>query len=70
MLKPWLHEQWVIPPETNADFVWAMEDTLEVYQRPYDVHRPLICFDEGTKQLVKEVRAPLPVAPGRLTRSD
>jgi len=47
-----------------------MEDTLEVYQRPYDERRPLVCFDEGTKQLVKDVRAPLPAAPGHLERVD
>lgn len=47
-----------------------MEDTLEVYQRPYDAQRPLVCFDEGTKQLVKDVRTPLPAAPGRPERID
>ena len=39
-----------------------MEETLEVYQRPYDEHRPLVCFDEGTKQLVQDVRTPIPAA--------
>lgn len=47
-----------------------MEDTLEVSQRPYDAQRPLVCFDEGTKQLVKDVRTPLPAAPGRPERID
>lgn len=47
-----------------------MEDILEVYHRPYDEHRPMVCFDEGTKQLVKDIRAPLPVALGHLERID
>jgi len=47
-----------------------MEDTLEGYQRPDDERRPLVCFDEGTKQLVKDVREPLPAAPGPLERID
>jgi DDE superfamily endonuclease len=47
-----------------------MEDTLEVYQRPYDAQRPLVCFDEGTKQLVQDVRTPLPAAAGRPERID
>jgi len=47
-----------------------MEDTLEGYQRPYNAQRPLVCFDEGTKQWVKEVRTPLPAAPGRPERID
>jgi hypothetical protein len=69
-LKPWLQEQWVIPPEANAEFVCAMEDTLEVYQRPYDGQRPLVGFDEGTKPLGQDVRTPLPAAPGCRERSD
>ncbi len=40
VLQPWRKEQWVLPPEQNADFVCAMEDVLEVYQRPYDPQRP------------------------------
>jgi len=59
-----------MPPEAKAEFVCAMEDTLEVYQRPYDEHRPLICFDEGTTPLVQDVREPIPVVPGRLERID
>ena len=48
--KPWLKEQWVLPKEGNADFVCAMEDVLEVYTRPYDIRRPVVCLDEASKQ--------------------
>lgn len=41
-----------------------MEDVLEVYQRKYDPTRPLVCLDETTKQLVGEIREPLPLRPG------
>lgn len=54
----------MIPPEQNAAFVCAMEDVLEVYQRPYDRTRPVVCLDEASKQLVKETRAPRPLAAG------
>ena len=47
-----------------------MEDTLEGYHRPDDEHRPMVCFDEGTKQLVKDIREPLPATPGRQERID
>ena len=57
-------------PEANAECVCAMADTLEVSQRPYDERRPLGCFEEGTTPGVKEVRAPLPAAPGRPERID
>lgn len=41
-----------------------MEDVLEVYQRPYDPSFPVVCMDESSKQLVGEVTAPIPAAPG------
>jgi hypothetical protein len=47
-----------------------MEDVIEVYHRPYDEKRPLVCIDESSKQLVSEVRAPLPARPGAPARHD
>ncbi len=60
----------MIPPKANAAFVAAMEDVLEVYTRPHDPARPLVCLDETSKQLVAETRAPLPMLPGQLARYD
>jgi hypothetical protein len=60
----------VIPPKADAEFVAAMEDVLEVYHRPYDERRPLVCLDEASKQLVGEVAEPTPAAPGRPGRID
>jgi len=60
----------VIPPTANAAFVAAMEDVLEVYTRPHDPARPLVCLDETSKQLVAETRAPIPVRPGKPARHD
>jgi len=60
----------VLPPKANAGFVAAMEDVLEVYAQPYDPKRPQVCFDEGGKQLIGEVRPPLPVRPGSPRRED
>jgi hypothetical protein len=47
-----------------------MEDVLEVYARPYDPGRPVVCVDEGGKQLIGDVRPPLPVRQGRAARQD
>ena len=47
-----------------------MEDVLEVYQRPHDPERPLVCLDETSKQLIVETRAAIPVKPGRPARHD
>lgn len=60
----------MIPPEKNAEFVAAMEDVLEVYQRPYDPKRPVVCLDETSKQLVGETRTPIPAKPGTPARED
>ena len=47
-----------------------MEDVLEVYKRPYDPKRPLICMDEMPKQLLTDTRESLPVQPGKAERYD
>jgi transposase len=60
----------VLPPKANAGFVAAMEDVLDVYARPHDPKRPQVCFDEGGKQLIGDVREPLPVRPGAPRRQD
>ena len=47
-----------------------MEDVLDVYARPYNPRFPVICMDEASKQLVGEVRDPLPMLPGDPQRID
>ena len=54
----------------NPGFVAAMEDVLETYQRPRDPDRPLVCLDETSKQLIAEMRVPIPPKPGRPARHD
>src|SRR3954465_5550509 len=75
-LKPHLRRMWCIPPQHSAAFVFHMEDVLEVYHRPHDPQRPVVCLDECSKQLIGEVRTPLPPRPahgdrpGRAERYD
>ena len=47
-----------------------MEDILEVYKRPYDPKRPLVCLDESNKQHTREVLDPIPMKPGSVERYD
>ncbi|MGH6831077.1 MAG: IS630 family transposase, partial [Methylocella sp.] len=70
MLKPHLKQQWVIPPKANAAFVAAMEDVLDVYKRPRDQDYPLVCLDETSKQLIMEMRTPVPMKEGCPIRFD
>jgi transposase len=60
---------WCIPA-ANARFVAAMEHILDLYELPYNPLRPMICFDETSKQLIAETRVPLPASPGQVLRYD
>lgn len=51
-------------PEADAAFVCQMERVLDVYARPYDAARPVVCLDEKRKQLVRPTRAPFTDARG------
>ena len=60
-------KEWCIP-KADADFVAKMEDVLEVYQRPCDPLRPVVCIDETNKQLIEEKR--IPCEPGHPEKVD
>ena len=47
-----------------------MEEVLSIYTQPYDAERPVVCLDESSKQLIGEVRKPLPPEPGQPERFD
>ena len=47
-----------------------MEDVLAVYHLPYDPAYPVVCMDESCKQLIGDVREPIPCAPGKPVRID
>jgi hypothetical protein len=49
-LLPWLKEEWCIP-KVGAEFVWRMEDLLDLYMQPYDEASPVVC----------DFRTPLPI---------
>jgi hypothetical protein len=69
-LKPWLRKEWCIPPKENAQFVYHMEDVLDIYRRQADPRYPLVCFDETPVQLVSETRQALPMKVGQPERWD
>ena len=60
----------MIPPDCNANFVAQMEQVLDVYKRPYDSRFPVICMDESPRQLIDEVKRPVPARPGQPARHD
>lgn len=68
-LKPWQKQEWCIP-KIDAEYVWRMEEILELYGDPLDLNKPVICFDETPYQLIAESRPPIPMKPGRRLRVD
>ena len=68
-LKPWRKDMWCIP-KVDAEYVARMEDVLDLYGEEPDPARPVVCFDESPNQLIGEVRAPIPAAPGQPERYD
>jgi len=61
---------WCLPAQADGEFVYHMEDVLEVYQRPFDPLQPMVCMDESSKQLVAEIAEPLPLEAGQPRRYD
>jgi hypothetical protein len=57
-------------PTVSAEFVYHMEDVLDLYAEEQDPKRPRVCFDECPYQLISEVRAVIPAAPGQPERHD
>jgi len=47
-----------------------MEKVLDVYKRPYDPMRPVVCMDESPKQLIGETRVPIPMSKGHDRKCD
>lgn len=68
-LKPWRVTSWCIG-QPSAKYVAKMEDVLDVYQRPYDAKRPVVCLDEISKELRDTPRGSIAIAPGRPERED
>jgi hypothetical protein len=47
-----------------------MEEVLSIYTQSYDEERPVVCLDESSKQLIEEVRQPIPMEPGKSSNSN
>lgn len=54
----------------TPEFIARMEHTLDLYARPYDPKEPVLCFDEKSKQLLKDTRSGVAMKPGKPRRRD
>lgn len=60
----------MIPPEKNGAFVASMEEVLDVYKRPFDKNRPVVCMDESPKQLISGAKRPIAMEKGKDAKED
>jgi hypothetical protein len=56
--------------ELSPEYIEKMEDVLAVYEKPYNSAEPVVCMDEKPVTLHAEVRAPIPMAPGKIAKRD
>jgi len=63
-------QYWVIPPESDSEFVASMEDVLDIYALPYNKLIPVVCMDEQPVQLLKEKRQSIPATQKHAKRVD
>lgn len=63
-------QYWVIPPESDSEFVASMEDVLDIYALPYNESIPVVCMDEQPVQLLNEIRKSIPATQEHAKRVD
>jgi hypothetical protein len=63
-------QYWVIPPESDSEFVASMEDVLDIYALPYNESIPVVCMDEQPVQLLNEIRTSIPATQEHAKRVD
>lgn len=69
-LKPWQEKMWCIG-EINEEYIKRMEDVLDVYERPYDPQRPVVCIDEKPVALISDTRERIVAKkPGEILKKD
>lgn len=64
-----MKKQWCIGTITS-EFIWRMEQVLDVHEQPYNPQRSVICFDERPCQLIGDILVPIPMKPGCPKRED
>lgn len=62
-IKPWLEKMWCVA-NLDEEYINRMEDVLDVYERPYEARKPLICLDEKQIQLLGDGRNAIPAKIG------
>jgi hypothetical protein len=55
----------------TPDFLWRLEEVLDLYAKEHDSNYPVVCFDERPTQLIGDVMVPVPMKkPGSVKKID
>lgn len=69
-LKPWREKMWCIS-ELSDEYIERMEDILDIYERPYNPKKPVICVDEKSIALLSDkIDRIIPKKPGDILKKD
>lgn len=58
-----MRKMWCIA-EITPEYRERMYRLLDLYEEEYDPKYPVVCVDEKSKQLIEEIRTPIPMKPG------
>ena len=56
--------------EITPQYRERMYRLLDLYEEQYDSSRPVVCIDEKSKQLIEDIRQPIPMKPGSAAKHD
>ena len=56
--------------ELDDEYIEKMEDVLETYEKPLSPKEPVVCVDEKSVTLHRDIREPLPMKPGSVAKRD
>ena len=68
-IKPWQTKSWCVP-SIDTEYVYRMEDILDLYEEAHEDQRPVVCFDEKPYQLLGHVFQPIAATPGHTRKED
>lgn len=68
-LKPWREKMWCIP-NLDDEYIERMEDVLQVYEKPYNSQKPVVCLDEKPVPLFGNKFEKIPYSPGEIGKKD
>lgn len=54
----------------NAEYIYRMEDVLDLYEEPYNEKMSVVCFDEKLVQLIEDIYQPMQPSSGRSKKVD